>query len=140
MIRTFIDSGVLIAAALGTNEVAIKAMEILDDPNRGFISSNFVRLETLPKAYYQQNKAEVEFYEEFFQAVLEMVNISERLVDRAFAEARLSGLSAVDALHLAAAKIADSDELITSEKPTKPIFAAKGIKVSTIQPRAETGT
>jgi hypothetical protein len=50
MKRTFIDTGVLIAAARGQNDFAARAMAILDDPNREFASSIFVKLEVLPKA------------------------------------------------------------------------------------------
>ncbi|MCE2671859.1 MAG: hypothetical protein LW728_22240 [Microcystis sp. 49638_E5] len=34
------------------------------------------------------------------------------------------GLAAMDALHVAAALQIQADELITTEKPTKPIFCA----------------
>jgi hypothetical protein len=47
---TFVDSGVLIAAARGADEVARRAMTVLDDPDRTFASSALVRLEVLPKA------------------------------------------------------------------------------------------
>ncbi|BAU08518.1 hypothetical protein FIS3754_44660 [Fischerella sp. NIES-3754] len=36
MIRTFIDAGVLIAAARGVGIVAERALTILEDPNREF--------------------------------------------------------------------------------------------------------
>jgi len=49
MRRSFIDAGVLIAAARGTDEVAIRAIEILDDIDREFVSSSFVKLEVLPQ-------------------------------------------------------------------------------------------
>lgn len=42
MIRTFIDSGVLIAAARSSGSVSDRALEILEDENREFISSIFV--------------------------------------------------------------------------------------------------
>ncbi len=63
---TFIDSGVLIAAVRRTDEVARRAMEVLDDPDRAFASSVFVRLEVLPKALYNNSRVEAEFYEAFF--------------------------------------------------------------------------
>jgi len=50
MIRTYLDAGVLIAAARGKEPIAIRALEILDDPNRQFVSSIFLRLELLPIA------------------------------------------------------------------------------------------
>lgn len=68
------DSGVLIAAARGTDEAARRAMAVLDDPERSFASSAFVRLEVLPKALRHRREAEARFYETFFQ-------ISERVGD-----------------------------------------------------------
>lgn len=50
--RTYVDAGVLIAAARGKDDVAVKAIQILDDPDREFVSSPFLRLEVLPKAVY----------------------------------------------------------------------------------------
>lgn len=68
MIITFIDAGVLIAAARGRTEVSAEALAILDDPDRSFASSEFVRLEVLPKALFNRKSAEAEFYLEFFHA------------------------------------------------------------------------
>jgi len=52
--RTFLDTGVLIAAALRTEETALQALQILDDPDREFVSSIFVKLEVLPKTIYSR--------------------------------------------------------------------------------------
>jgi predicted nucleic acid-binding protein len=49
MALTFIDSGVLIAAFRGRDELSERAMAVLDDPDRSFASSEFVRLEVLPR-------------------------------------------------------------------------------------------
>ena len=49
MIRTYLDTGVLIAAWRGTEEVANKAMAVLDDMKREFIFSEVLRLEIMPK-------------------------------------------------------------------------------------------
>jgi predicted nucleic acid-binding protein len=70
LIKTYIDSGVLISAYQGTNEIASKAIEYLDDANRQFISSPFVKLEVLAKATYHKQQREVEFYEAFFLSCL----------------------------------------------------------------------
>ncbi len=63
---TYLDSGVLINAFRGVNEVSLKATEILDDSTRLFATSVFVQLETLPKAVYNRQPVEVEFYTAFF--------------------------------------------------------------------------
>lgn len=43
MTRTFIDSGVLIVAARGEGAIAERALAILEDPNREFASSVFLK-------------------------------------------------------------------------------------------------
>jgi hypothetical protein len=40
--RTFLDAGVLIAAIRGTPEIADRAMALLNDPERLFVSSDFI--------------------------------------------------------------------------------------------------
>lgn len=134
MKRTYIDSGVLIAAARGTTAVAIPAIEILDDPNREFASSIFVKLEVLPKAIYYKNTAEADFYEAFFKAVTYWANSLEGIIENAYCEACNSGLAALDALHVAAAVSIGAEELVTTEKPDKPIHRATGITVVSIVP------
>jgi predicted nucleic acid-binding protein len=136
MRRSFIDAGVLIAAARGTDEVAIRAIEILDDIDREFVSSSFVKLEVLPKAVYNGFEEEVDFYNSFFDNdVAVWVSFSEELVEGANQRAKQFGLGAMDALHITAAISADADEFITTEKPGKPMFRMKDLKVITIHKR-----
>ena len=54
--RTFIDAGVLIAAARGKDAPSMSALEILDDQSREFVSSPFVELEVIPKAIYNRKE------------------------------------------------------------------------------------
>lgn len=130
MKRTYIDSGVLIAAARGTSAVAIPALEILDDPNREFASSFFVKLEVLPKAICYKDTAESDFYETFFNAVIYWAN--QDIVEDAYHEACELGLAALDALHGAAAESVGAKELVTTEKPNKPIGRVTDITVISI--------
>ncbi len=132
--RTFIDAGVLIAAARGTHELAERALEVLDDPDRYFVISDFVQLEVLPKAVFNKQDAEADFYRTFFQSAQRTVKSSSTLVAEAQAEAEQAGLSAIDALHVAAAKRANCAELLTAEKPTKPLFGVSGVTVTSIRP------
>jgi len=133
-IRTFVDSGVLIAAATGEKDVSDCAFAILGEPNRLFITSDFVRLEVLPKARFHKRADEAEFYETFFTAAHQHVPASKQLVDAAQSEAETSGLKAVDALHVAAAMAAGADEIVTAEKPEKTIFRTRSIAVKSIRP------
>lgn len=132
MTRTYIDAGVLIAAARGKPPIAIAALEILDDPDREFASSIFVKLEVLPKAMFHKNRSEVEFYEAFFDAVAYWADSLETIAEDAYKQACYSGIAAMDALHLAAAVSVGAVELITTERPEKPIHRAQSIKVTSI--------
>src|SRR5262245_49378544 len=115
MIVTYVDAGVLIAAARGRMEVSAPAMAILDDPDRRFASSEFVRLEVLPKALYNRKTDEAEFYREFFQVVSYWPSDTDLVVRYAYEIGVKLGLSALDALHLAAALKLGADELVTTE-------------------------
>ena len=102
-LRTFIDSGVLLAAFKAVGELAENALAVLGDAERQFVSSDFVRLELLPKPICYGNDAERLFYETFFANVEPLVQASALLVEAAEREAEAVGLSAMDALHIAAA-------------------------------------
>lgn len=131
MKRTFVDANVLIAAACGTDAVATRAMEVLDSQDRVFVTSDFVRLEVLPKPTFHR-RAQVAFYDEFFREVRDTVSSTRELVQEAFDEAVAAGLSAIDALHVAAAKRSGAEELVTAEKPTKPMFRVSDLRVVSI--------
>jgi len=135
-LRTFIDSGVLLAAFKAGGELAENALAILGDPERQFVSSDFVRLELLPKPICYGNDSERHFYETFFASVEQLVRASTPLVEAAEREAEAVGLSAMDALHIASAKHAACEDFVTAEKPTKPLFRVTGIQVTTIRPLA----
>lgn len=97
MIRTFVDTGVLIAAARGTGIGAERALHVLRDPNREFASSIFLKLEVLPKAIYNQRSAEVEFYEAYFDVVTYWATNAEQIIEAAYRESAQSGLGVMDA-------------------------------------------
>ena len=132
MILTFIDSGVLLSAANGEGEIAEKALEILEDSNREFASSQFVKLELIPKAIYNKQTEEAQFYEEFFSAVTYWATDLEKVVKDAYDIGCQYGLAAMDALHIAAALSLEASEFITTEKPTKPMFRVSSIKLISI--------
>jgi predicted nucleic acid-binding protein len=123
---------VLIAAIRGTPEIADRALALLNDPERLFVSSAFVQLEVLPKAVYFRHTAEAMFYQAYFASVTAMVPVSPALVDDAFAQAQQTGLAAMDALHIAAARASEASEFITVERPGKPLFRAEGLSVRTL--------
>ena len=98
MIKTYLDSGVLIAAAKGTYDVALAAMIILDDDQRQFCSSQFVKLEILPKAKFHKQQWEVEFYESYFAKCLFWAAPSQELVNLAEDLGVRYGINGMDAL------------------------------------------
>ena len=129
IILTYLDSGVLIAAARGTDIVSLKATSILDSKQRQFSSSPFVRLEILTKAKYHKQQDEVNFYETFFASCAIWANDLDTIVNLAEELAAKYGLNALDALQVAAAISVNADEFITTEKTTKPLHRVTDISI-----------
>ena len=127
MIRTYLDSSVLIQAVQGVD--GDKTAALLEDPEREFVAASFLKLELLPQPTFHKRKAELEFLEDFFARVVDWCEASEDLVAAALEEAGAVPLSAVDAIHVAAAKRLKADEFITAERPGKPLHKARGLKV-----------
>lgn len=131
---TYIDSGVLIFAAQGTADAAALALPFLVDPNREYVTSDYVRLEILPKAIFNKRTAEVEFYDIFFKTIVRWIPTSKSLLDYALEEACKTGIHGLDAVHLACAAFAGAAEFVTSEKIGKPIHRTTLVKVVSIFP------
>ncbi len=129
LIRTFLDSNVLIDAARGVSQQSLLAQQILPEPNREFISSLFVRMEVLPKAIYYQRFAEVKFYQTFFDSVNDWFQPTEYALYSALVLAQQYGLGSLDALHVTAGRILNADEFITGEKPYSPLSRVQGLKI-----------
>jgi predicted nucleic acid-binding protein len=132
MITTYIDSGVLIAAARGDTHLSDLAIRYLLDPNREYITSDYVRLEVLPKAVFHRRQTEVDFYNQFFQINTRTIPTSAALLSYALAEACDTGIQGLDAIHIACAVFAGAEEFITSEKHAKPIHRTQKVKVISI--------
>lgn len=132
MTRAFLDAGVLIAAARGGSSIAVRAHAILDDPECHFVTSDYIRMEILPKALYHRQSQEVLLYERFFSRAVQIVPPSVPLMMQAYTEACTFGLAALDAFHIAAAKSCGVEEFITTERPTAPLFRVTGIIIKTI--------
>ena len=128
LIRTFLDSGVLIAAARLLDPDAERALKFLEDPNRVFLTSPFVHLEVVPKAIFYGKRLERSFYDRYFKNAVWFREV-DKIESAAQTEATKAGLGALDALHLAAAYLSRADEFITTEKPTKPIHRSSLVKV-----------
>jgi predicted nucleic acid-binding protein len=134
LLRTYIDSGVLIFAARGIAPVSDLALPFVTDPAREYVTSDYVRLEVLPKASFHGREIETEFYEAFFRANILCVSPSAALVESAMDQAVRTGMGGIDALHIVCAVSAGAEEFITSEKLTSPIHRTRLIKVISIFP------
>ena len=134
MTVTYIDSGVLIAAAKGTTEVAALALPFLADPDREYVTSDYVRLEVLPKAVFHRRQEEVDFYNAFFQTNARSIPTSAALLEYALEEACNTGIQGLDAIHIACAVFAGAEEFITSEKHTTLIHRTQKVRVISIFP------
>jgi predicted nucleic acid-binding protein len=127
---TFIDAGVLIAAATLRDPVLGQAaIAMIDDPNRGFVSSGFLRLEVVPKAAFHRRHDEVAFYERFFASTRFWAPTLDSALARSVANAQRWGLNAIDALHVTAAVDLGAVEFITTERPTTPIHRVTALRV-----------
>lgn len=132
LIKTYVDSGVLITFFRGSDELMLKAATILDDPNRVFVSSVFVKLEVLSKAIYHKQQEEVLFYETFFEACQFWADDLETIVQLAENLAKKYGLAALDALQVASAISIKADEFVTTEKMSKPLHRVSDIAIISI--------
>src|ERR1019366_9155867 len=113
MIRTFFDSGVLIAAIRSVGPDRERALQVLEEPNRVFLTSPFVHLEVVPKSIFYKKRLERSFYDRY------LAN-AEWYPEAGKIEA---------AAHTAAAKVSRADEFITTEKPNKAIHRSSLVKV-----------
>ena len=127
-IRTFLDSGVLIAAYKGSPSIEAPANNILDDPDRVFLSSPFIRHEISPKALYNRRQDEYRFYQNYFRRAVFCDDLKS-ILSHAGKESAKSGVSAMDSLHIAAAYLLDADEFVTSEKPGRSIYRTSLVKI-----------
>lgn len=127
-IRTFLDSGVLIAAFNSPPHLSELALQMLEDPNRLFLTSPFVRLEVLPKAIFNKQAAEARFYESFFARAIVARDLAA-IFTLGEKEAATSGVGSMDSLHVADAHLLKAHKFVTTEKPGKSIHRSSLIKV-----------
>lgn len=127
--RTYIDASVLIMAFQGNDDASRRAMEILDDPHRRLVVSDYLTLEVLPKPTFHKKHYEIDFMQAVIESASEDVKSSSELTKQAVFFAAKYDMTPIDALHIVAAITANVDELITMEKQTKPMCRVEEIKV-----------
>lgn len=125
-ILTFVDASILIYAAVKPSAQTfarrMRALQVLNDPGREFVASEFLRLEVLPMARYFSKQREVNFYDTYFESI-RLWAPDKDLLSPAYETASKHGLGAMDALHISAAAYF-SAEFVSAEKLTKPIYRA----------------
>jgi len=139
MKRTYIDASVLIAAFRGDRVTSRRAVEVLEAPDRKLVVSDFLRLELLPKPTFYKRTEEVEFMKAVLDHAAEDAPCNPNVTKKAIELASSYDVAPVDALHLGAAASAKVDELVTMEKPTKPLCRVKEIRVTSLYPASEEG-
>jgi predicted nucleic acid-binding protein len=127
-LKTFLDSGVLIAAWRRT-DLTSAALRIVADDARQFITSQLVMLEVLPKARFGKQLREEAFYAAHFSEAEAIEPLSAELGREAEKLGARYGLSGPDALQIAAALRHGVREFFTTEKPTKPMFRIRELEV-----------
>ena len=126
-VRTFLDSCSLIKAFRGSGLDAVRLIELIEDPEREFISTSLVKLEVLPKPTAFKKQDEVDFYNSFFDRVTHWISADETLIAKALDHGCRHALGPLDSVHVAAALEGHVQEFITDERATKPFFAVLGL-------------
>ncbi|MCP9496655.1 MAG: PIN domain-containing protein [Pyrinomonadaceae bacterium MAG19_C2-C3] len=102
----------------------------ITDLQREIVVSLLLALELYPAAMEAKRSTEVAALKSFFNMAMYRVPVDDDLMENAIKEAsKIYTLGALDAAHIAAAKAAGCDEFITTEKPSKPMFKVRGIKI-----------
>lgn len=106
----------------GEEPARSNARSLILDPNRLLISCLCVRLELIPKATFNNNNAEVTFYEGLFSTVAEWIPVDDDLIRRAIEIGCIHDVANIDSIHIAAAIAGNADQFVTIEKQTKPMY------------------
>lgn len=118
----------MIAAFRGEEPLAELCVQVLEDPCRTLVVSDYVWLEVLPKPRFHKRADEIMFMETVLDAA-ENIEASPKVAKLALELASTYNLSTMDALHAAAAIVGRVDELVTIEKPTRPLCQILEINV-----------
>ncbi len=111
----------MIAAIRGKPELFNKAMQVLYDASRQIILSEAVRLEVMPKPFYQKRQSELELSECIFENS-HLLPWKLCIPKDAYRLACRYGISAREAIHLAFAVEAKVNAFVASENPTPPLL------------------
>ena len=131
-ILTYVDACLLIAAFQNRSERDRRAVEVLGDRRRIFVTSDALWLEVMPKALFNKRPDEADFYADFFGRAQQRLSWNTATLQRAHTLASTYGLAAMDAIHIAFALEAGADQFISAENSGKRMFAVQEMPVLTI--------
>jgi predicted nucleic acid-binding protein len=130
--KVYVDSCVLIRALKDEDEdLALRAISEISQEGVEYIFSPLVELEVLPKPMEHGKKEQVDFFKEWFQKS-SCVWYSEEVHGAAIDQAMKYSIAPMDAAHVATAIVGGADELVTTEKATKPMFRSNEVLVRNI--------
>ena len=72
-----------------------------------------------------------------FESAWENISTSPEVTGQAVALASKYDMTPIDALHIGAAAVSGVDELVTMEKPTKPMCKVREVMVTSLHTAAE---
>ena len=94
-----------------TTDTKLRDCCYLNDPLREYITSDYAKIELLPRCTFHKNHDEKRFHEEFFESSVTHVPSSNELLELAIDEGGRTGISGIDAIHAACAVVARLQEL-----------------------------
>ena len=93
MIRTFLDSGILISAVRGDRPHSERCQRIIEDHRRTLLTSVFIRLEVYPQVTYHHFALQRAYLNEIFmEPALEWASDLNAIVHLSLSEAERHGL------------------------------------------------
>lgn len=93
------------------------------------MDSPFISLETLALAIHYRKPQRAWVFRRYINLCSFHSNNLDEILREAHRQSERYGIVGMDACHLAAAIVGQADEFYTFEKPTKPLFRSKEIKV-----------
>ena len=126
---TYLDANCLIALADAEPGRQQKVVKLLRDTQRAFMCSPFTSLETLPLALHYRKPVRAGIFRWYLNHCAFVSDNYLLIMNEAHRQAEKYGIVGIDACHIAAAIVGQADEFYTFEKPTKPMFRTKDIKV-----------
>lgn len=126
--KVFVDSNIIILAAKNAGPDGEAALQFLARTDLNFVTSPFVELEVKPKPIRDSATAEATFIEAFLRTC-EVVSDMDGMLQVAFAEMTRQNVKVLDALHLAAAHLANADTFVTLEDSRQPMYRTRLVNV-----------